>query len=417
MKVAVAQLRAALLDAEANARRSVSAIGEASGANLVVLPELMSTGYVLDTALIRPLAESADGTGPVLSAWRVAAREHEVAVVGGFAEAAGNRVYNSAIVIDRHGDVVGHYRKLHLFAGERQVFRPGNLGLPVIELDGMRLGVLICYDLRFPEALRLLALQNADLVAVPTAWVHGFDQRENGAPFGQIEGVIVQANLDQVFVACADLVGATDQFEFLGRSLVVSPYGETLAGPLDPKLEGTVTVTVDLDQARDARERGEGISPRHDRREDVYGPLLGYSIVAPSPAEPTAAADVNSQALLTDMRRKRGYILEIHQMLAAWDPSFLQVYDEFLDASFLDNDVLDRRTRELVYVGSLTAVGSPREHLEAHLRAALRHGATDRELLAVLEQVLPVVGVPRFIEAMKAFREVCGTGPSEGGEP
>jgi predicted amidohydrolase len=414
--VAVAQLRAAPLDVAANIARAVAAIGAASDADIVVLPELMSTGYLLDAARIGPLAEPADGTGPVLSAWRAAARRHDVAVVGGFAEADGGRLYNAAAIIDRRGEMVGHYRKLHLFAGERNVFSPGDRGLPVVELDGVTLGVLICYDLRFPEALRVLALQGAELVAVPTAWVRGFDRRVGAERSGQLDGVIVQANLNQVFVACADQVGTSEAFEFLGGSLVVSPYGESLVGPLSNDAEQTVSVAVDLDEAQHARERGEGISPRRDRRTDVYGALLGYNALHASlsmPQEEPAVMD-DAASLLAEMRRKRGYVLEIHEMLAAWDPTFLRQYDDFLDATFLDNTVLDRRTRELVYVGTLTALGSPREHLVAHLRAALRYGATERELLAVLEQVMPPAGVPRFIEAMKAFRDVCGDSPLEG---
>jgi len=408
VRIAVAQLCAVPLDVDANIASAVAAIGDAADADLIVLPELMSTGYTLDRDRIASLAEPADGSGPVLSAWRAAARQHDTAVVGGFAEADDGRLYNTAAVIDRRGEVAGHYRKLHLFAGERNVFTPGDRGLPVVELDDVKLGVLICYDLRFPEALRVLALQGADLVAVPTAWVRGFDRVSDGQRPGQIDGVLVQANLNQVFVACADQVGASATFEFLGGSLVASPYGEALVGPLDAISERTVCVELDLRDALAARDRGEGLSPRRDRRADVYGALLGYGAGALAGAD---AKDVGATALLAEMRRKRGYVLDIHELLASWDPAFLRQYDAFLDASFLDNGVLDRRTQELVYIGTLTALGAPHEHLVAHLRSALRHGATAAELLAVLEQVLPPTGVPRFMEAMKAFREVCGDAP------
>jgi predicted amidohydrolase len=278
MRVAIAQLRCPSLDPSDSVARTIGAIGEAArdGAEVVVLPE-MSSGYVLDAAALTPVAEVGD-EGVLLSAWRAAARQHGVVVVGGFAERMGERLFNTAVVIDRQGAVLGRYRKLHLFGAEHQVFTPGDLGLPVFDVDGVRLGVLICYDLRFPEALRILALQGAQLVAVPTAWVTGFDRAVPGPDerIGQVDGVLVQANLNQVWVACADQVGTTPPFSFLGRSLVVDPYGEAVLGPLSHDTPALRVAEVDLAQVARAQDRGPGISPRANRRTDVYGELLGY---------------------------------------------------------------------------------------------------------------------------------------------
>jgi predicted amidohydrolase len=278
MRVAIAQLRCPSLDPDDAVARTTGAIEAAArdGAEVVVLPE-MSSGYVLDAAALAPVAEVGDD-GALLTAWRAVAREHGVIVVGGFAEKVGRRLFNTAAVIDRRGAVVGRYRKLHLFGAEHQVFTPGDCGLPVFDLDGVRLGVLICYDLRFPEALRILALQGAQVVAVPTAWVTGFDRALPGPDerIGQVDGALVQANLNQVWVACADQVGTTAPYTFLGRSLVVDPYGEPVLGPLSHDTPAVQVADVDLAQVAHAQDRGPGISPRANRRTDVYGELLGY---------------------------------------------------------------------------------------------------------------------------------------------
>ena len=280
MRVGITQIRCDAADDSARLDATVAAIDAAatSGAELVVLPELAACGYRLVARHLALRAEPGDGTGPVLSAWRAAARRLGVAVIGGFAEATGAAIANAAVVIGPDGAVVGTYRKLHLFGTEHAVFAPGDGGLPVFDLLGARVGVLVCYDLRFPEAARILALQGAELVAVPTAWTGGFDAAlPEGPRIPHVDGVIVQANLNQVHVAVAGQVGEQDGTIFLGRSLVVDPFGEVLEGPLSPTEEAVVTVDVELDTGLRAQHRGPGISPRENRRTDVYGDLLGYT--------------------------------------------------------------------------------------------------------------------------------------------
>ncbi len=278
VQVAVCQVQAHALDPAANALSTVAAIERAAteGARIVVLPELAATGYCVDPVALRDVAESVSTPGPVLRAWVDAARRLGVAVIGGFAELDGGRLFNSAVTIDASGSVRSVYRKLHLFAGERDCFAPGDLGLPIVEVHGVRVGVIVCYDLRFPEAMRILALRGAELIAVPTAWVGGFDRRPSGERIGQVDGAIVQANLNQVYVACADAVGAIDPFRFLGQSVGVTPYGEVVAGPLSGSDEGIAHVSVDPQTVADARHRGPGIDPFENRRTDVYAVDLGY---------------------------------------------------------------------------------------------------------------------------------------------
>lgn len=405
LKVAVAQVEAAAFDLEGNVAATVAAILEAAdaGASIVVLPECVSSGWLDDPSKIRPLAEPDDCSGPALSAWSEVAAETGTAVIAGFPEVAGDGLFNSVAVIGSDGRLQGTYRKLHLFGSERRVFAPGNRGLPVFELDGIKVGVLVCYDLRFPEAMRLLALKGADLIAVPTAWVGGFDaetpEGEEGR-VGQVEGALVQANLNQVYVACADLTGTIAESRFLGRSLIASPFGEPLAGPLPAAGAGVAVAELSASGALGAQERGGGISPRADRRTDVYE-------LTPAASERDGAAQ--TEDVLAEIERKRGYLLDMHRTLAARDPEFLRAYEALLHAAFLSERLLDRREKELVYIGTLTALGTPRSHLIAHMQAAVANGATEAEVLETIELVLPPVGVPRFIEAIDAFEEAFPT--------
>lgn len=402
--VAVGQLTASVLDPAANARRGADAIGRAAaaGAKIVILPELAGSGYLTDRARLETVAERTDRPGPVLSTWQAAAREHGIAVVAGFAEAgADGALHNSAAVWDETGRFAGVYRKLHLFDAEHDAFDRGDRGLPIFEVAGIRLGVLICYDLRFPEAMRILALRGADLIAIPAAWVQLFDPgaAREGVP-GQIDAALVQANLNQVFVAVADRVGEDERVPFLGCSVVASPFGKPLLGPLGPDEEAVETVALERSALELARERSARVRPREDRRPDVYGELLGYQDGSP-------AASADATEVLAGIERKRGYVLDMHRTLAAADPTFLAAYETLLDAAYLRERTLDRRVKELVYVAVLTALGSSRSHIAAHLRAALAAGATADELLEVLEQILPPCGLPRFMEGLEAWRDVC----------
>ena len=196
--------------------------------------------------------------------------------MGGFCERDGDALFNSAVAVGPDG-VVAHYRKLHLFAAEKRCFEAGDRGLPVFEFGGHGIGLCICYDLRFVEVVRVLALRGAELICVPTAWVPGFDQQwwnEKGL-CPQAEGAVVQANLSQVFVGCASQVGRGDRVDLLGSSVLVDPYGDLTIGPLSGTEEQRQIAEVDLADSRRAQARSPLIQPRADRRTDVYGLRYG----------------------------------------------------------------------------------------------------------------------------------------------
>lgn len=279
LRVGLAQLSLGALDVERNVAHTVDAVEKAAaeGARVVVLPELASSGYVLHEPLLRPVAEDVARPGPALTAWSGVAAHSGTTVVAGFPEIADGRLYNAVAVFGPDGVLCGHYRKLHLFAGEQDVFSPGDLGLPVVEVDGLRLGVVVCYDLRFPEAVRIHALRGVDLVAVPTAWVGGFDVPDVAADIGQVRTARVMANVNATPLACASQVGRAGPFEFLGSSVLVDPFGTDVAPPASRTEESVVVLDLDLNRLDRARNRGAGISPLAQRRTDVYGELLGYT--------------------------------------------------------------------------------------------------------------------------------------------
>ena len=280
LAVAVVQCRCTHLDAVANAAMTVSRVREAAdlGAQVVVLPELVASGYDPTAPGLSLLAESVDDPGPCLTAWTAVAQELGVGVVGGFVEREGDRLYNAAAMIGPNGTVLATYRKLHLFGAEHQVFAPGDHGLQIVEMLGARVGIGVCYDLRFPEVLRILAVRGAEVVVVPTAWVSGFDKRPpDTGSIGQVDGALVQSNLNQVYVACADQVGSVGDVGFLGRSVITDPYGGALVGPLSATDEDLQLAVLDLEEIERARHRGPGIDPMENRRTDVYAELLGYT--------------------------------------------------------------------------------------------------------------------------------------------
>jgi predicted amidohydrolase len=271
LSIGIAQITSAG-DRAASLEHSLEAAGElfGRGAGLVVLPELIVPGYRLEREYLEAGAEPLDGR--VTRAWHGLAVEANGYLVAGFCERDGERLYNSAVLIGPAG-IMLHYRKLHRFAGEKEIFTPGDLGLPVAHTDVGVIGLCVCYDLRFVETVRILALQGAELVCVPTAWLPGFDQQrwdqEGYCP--QARGAVLQANLDQVHIACASQAGSAAGLDFLGSSVVCDPYGAVPLGPLPGDEPELALVTVDLDAVARAHDRGALINPFEDRRSDVYG--------------------------------------------------------------------------------------------------------------------------------------------------
>lgn len=247
---------------EANQAAVVEAIARA-GADLVVVPELATSGYVFESVSeARSLARPAD---VALAPWVSAAAAAGCVVAGGFAELAGDTLFNSGALVDGSG-VLAVYRKLHLWDREQLFFTPGSALPPVVDTAAGRLALCICYDLEFPEVVRGMALRGAELVCAPTNWPD--EGRPEGERPMEVVRAMAAASSNRVFVAAADRCGSERGVDWVGGSAIIAPSGFPLAGPGLPG-EGVLRAGVDLAQARDKRisERNDVLA---DRRVDVY---------------------------------------------------------------------------------------------------------------------------------------------------
>jgi predicted amidohydrolase len=219
MRVAVFQMLARTGDVAANLAMLAEAASDAKakGAELLVAPELATTGYGAGEA-IRDLAEPVEG-GQVSTLMQTAVG-HNIAIVAGFAERAGGAIYNSALFARPNGQRAV-WRKRQLYgAYERSLFQPGDQTPEVMEFGGLKVGVLICYDVEFPELARHLAVTGADIVLVPTALPD-----TSHASFIAEKIVPVRAFENGVAVAYADHAGADSRFAYAGRSCIALPDG------------------------------------------------------------------------------------------------------------------------------------------------------------------------------------------------
>ncbi|MEV7195730.1 carbon-nitrogen hydrolase family protein [Streptomyces sp. NPDC093510] len=208
----------------------------AAGAGLLIAPELFLTGYAIGDGIAR-LAEPAGGESA--KALAETAARHGVGIAYGYPERAGDLVFNSVQLIGPDGARLANYRKTHLFGGfERDSFTPGEQAVVQAELGGVRVGLMICYDVEFPENVRAHALAGTDLLVVPTAQMHPFQ-------FVAESVVPVRAFENQMYVAYVNRVGPEGEFEFVGLSTLAGPDGvararagrgdELVLGDVDPE--------------------------------------------------------------------------------------------------------------------------------------------------------------------------------------
>ncbi|MFB6755405.1 carbon-nitrogen hydrolase family protein [Streptomyces sp. NPDC056353] len=232
----------------------------AAGAALLVTSELFLTGYAVGDD-IGVLAEPADGDAADAVA-EIAGR-HGLAVAYGYPERDGERVFNSVQLVAADGTRPANYRKTHLFGCfERDHFTPGEQPVVQTELNGLTVGLMICYDVEFPENVRAHALAGTDLLLVPTAQMHPFQ-------FVAESVVPVRAFENQMYVAYVNRVGPEGEFEFVGLSTLAGPDGvaRARAGRAEE------LILADADPAFLAASR-EANPYLRDRRPGLYGALV-----------------------------------------------------------------------------------------------------------------------------------------------
>jgi predicted amidohydrolase len=269
--VACCQLAPKIGDVAYNRSLTERAIRSAAlqGAQVVVLPELVQSGYLFaDRAEALALAETRDG--PTLRLWQALARELNVVVVGGFCERLdGDELANSAAMIDAQG-VRAVYRKAHLWDAEKDIFSAGNAAPPVIETVHGRLGMLICYDLEFPEWVRLPALAGADLLCAPVNWPDG--PRPPTERPAEVLRVQANASVNRMFIAACDRHGHERGASWVQGSVIVNADGYPLTGPAEQGGEQILLARLNLAEARNKR-----ISARNDLHRDRRPQLYGLS--------------------------------------------------------------------------------------------------------------------------------------------
>jgi predicted amidohydrolase len=188
----------------------------AAGARLLATAEMYLTGYALGDR-VAALAEPADGP----SARRVAeiAARHDLAIAYGYPERDGDAVFNAVRLVGPDGAPLADYRKTHLFGDfERAAFTPGDTAVVQATLDGVRIGLLICYDVEFPETVRAHALAGTELLVVPTALMRPYE-------FVPLTLVPARAYESQLHVAYINRSGAEGEFHFTGLSCLAGPDG------------------------------------------------------------------------------------------------------------------------------------------------------------------------------------------------
>jgi omega-amidase len=266
VKIAAAQIDCVLGDPDANVRkiRDFSARAKEGGAELVVFPEMADTGYAMPViqACARPWSE---GAVPEL---QKIARGLSIAIICGVSERDEGSIYNSQVFIDANGQVVGSYRKTHLFTGtpigEDECFSPGN-EFKSFPFGGLRLGLSICYDLRFPEVYRALAIEEeANVFILSAAW-----------PFPRLEHFRILAAAraieNQSYVIVSNRVGTDDGVTCCGSSAIIDPYGMTLASASTDR-EELVQAEISEEAISSVRTK---MAVFAQRRSDIYGKCSG----------------------------------------------------------------------------------------------------------------------------------------------
>jgi predicted amidohydrolase len=268
-------------NADAVQQRVLKAADE--GADLIVLPELATTGYVFNTREEAFAHSESIHDGATTELLSRLARERNLYVVACIVERDGDRLFDTAVLIGPAG-YIGHYRKTHLWNREKLWFTPGDGGFTVFDTPIGRIGLLVCWDIWFPETARIVSQMGADIICIPTGWVW------TPPPLYDASGVCMAAHLtvtaahvNNVFIATADRIGQERDAGFMGNSLIAGTNGWPIDRIAGPDEDTIIYADVDLTAARTAPIWNQLNDLHRDRRTDLYDQMLGYHGAAPLP--------------------------------------------------------------------------------------------------------------------------------------
>lgn len=273
VKVSVIQMDCVLGDIDANVDKIDKLVDFAreQGAKFIVFPELGTTGYFVGD-MIDELAEPIPG--PTTDRLGEIAQGANAYLLGGMIERGQDGdLYNSLVMLSPEGEVVANYHKVHMFSVEREIFTSGDEGM-VVDTEFGRVGLTVCYDLVFPEYIRGLVLQGAQLILNGTDWITNQWQTKMGWS-GEVTShmAATRALENGIHLAMANRVGLEEGWKSLGHSCVCSPSGHFLARIEDG--EGIVTSTVELGSEKWEKWR-EVATYLPDRRVELYDELLDF---------------------------------------------------------------------------------------------------------------------------------------------
>lgn len=264
MKVAAAQIHPRFAQPQKN-RRTIRRYCERAAdqeVDLLVFPELSVSGYNFTSkAQVQSLAEVIP-EGPTTTLWMNLAEQHHMTIVAGIAELASrDRVFNSAVVISPNG-FMGLYRKIHLFAREKEWFQPGADPPKVWKVPMATIGPLVCFDWAFPEVSRILMLEGCEILCLPANLVLPYAQRT----------MIARSIENRMFTILANRIGSERSLTFTGRSQITDTTGTVLARS-GTKRTGIITAEIDPKEAR-SKFLTKTNNIIEDRRVELYHRLM-----------------------------------------------------------------------------------------------------------------------------------------------
>ncbi|CUR52748.1 Nitrilase/cyanide hydratase and apolipoprotein N-acyltransferase [Nitrosotalea devaniterrae] len=265
-KIAVVQMRAET-DKKNNLKKILRYVSQAAhrGAKLCTFPEFMMyyTPSSQSSSDLANVAETIDGE--FVSSISEEAKRNSIQVIGTLYEKSPkpNRVYDTSFLIGKTGKVITTYRKIHLYDAlgfkESMKLYPGSSIAKPVKTSVGKMGMMICYDLRFPEMSRMLASSGSEILVVPSAWVKGKMKEEHWITINKTRAIE-----NGCYVISPDQVGNI----YCGRSIVIDPYGKIL---LDmKKKEGIGIVDISLDEVKQVRQK---LPLLQNRRTDIYTDL------------------------------------------------------------------------------------------------------------------------------------------------
>ncbi|MEJ2170471.1 MAG: carbon-nitrogen hydrolase [Desulfobacterales bacterium] len=264
-------------DKKESIKKAASMVRDAAckGARIICLQELFFWTYFPQHMNYKIFELAEPVPGPTIQSMVDLAKKHQIILIVPIYEKAAERVYyNTAVIIDENGNLIGKYRKNHIpeFIGyaEKFYFKPGNLGYPVFATSLCKIGVSICYDQWFPEVSRILALNGAEIIYQPTAI--GSDPEYPGYSFKSKWELVIrsQALENGIFIGVVNRVGTEDQMEFYGSSFFCDPEGEIIVQS-NNKEDDIIIADLNFDQIKEWSKHYQRL---RDRRPETYGDLI-----------------------------------------------------------------------------------------------------------------------------------------------